>query len=230
MRTSSIRLDCLCLLACLPVLGQTQPGRPEAPPQEKKEAAGIHIVVVEGEGAINSIKQRFGKDLVVRVEDDDSHPVKGAMVTFQLPDLGPSGRLANGGTMSTLATDAQGMARLRGLQPNSAQGDFQIKVSASFGGQTASTVVTQTNVEAVDSTTGSAATPGKTPTNATPSAGRGSSKALWILIIAGGAGGAIAAASAGHHGSSTSSITAGPTPPATGIVITPGAPSVGGPH
>ena len=113
--------------------------------------------------------------------------------------------------MLMTVTDNTGRAMARGIRPNGQSGPMLIRVTASFQGLTASSVITQTNAAA-----------------ATAAAGAGlSTAAKWgiILAIAGGAaaGGIIAAT----HGGGGSSSPSSPTPPA--ITITPGTPTVGGP-
>lgn len=45
----------------------------------------LNLVIVEGEGAINNIRQRTARDPIVRVEDENHKPVAGAAVVFLLP-------------------------------------------------------------------------------------------------------------------------------------------------
>ena len=102
------------------------------------------------------------------MEDENRRPVAGAAVVFFLPNLGPGGVFANGTKSLTVSTDAQGRAVAAGIRRNDVSGQMQIRVSASYGGQTASAVITQTNI-------------------ATPS-GRGLSTTAKVLIIVGIAG------------------------------------------
>jgi hypothetical protein len=99
-----------------------------------------------GEGAINNIKLRVAREPVVRVTDENDRPVAGAAITFALPDRGASGVFANGGRSMTIMTDAQGTATATGLTPNAVAGDLPIQVTASYQGQTTSTVITQSNM------------------------------------------------------------------------------------
>lgn len=130
---------CLFLIALLllnfpgiPVWGQTP--------------TGLQIVIVEGEGAINNVKQRVNREPIVQVEDENHKPVAGAAVIFFLPNQGPGGTFANGTTSLTTTTNAQGQAVARGIRFNNQAGAMEIRVAASFAGQTASAIVTQTNV------------------------------------------------------------------------------------
>ena len=167
----------------------------------------LRILIVEGDGTINNIKQRVNVEPVVEVRDQDNKVVEGAAVVFFLPAQGPSGTFSNGTKTLTTSTDRSGRAVARGIHPNSQTGRFDIRVTASFQGQTASATITQTNIS------GSAAGGGGMSVG---------TKAWIILAICGGAvAGAVIAAT--HKGSSSSSG----TPP---IVITPGTPTVGAPQ
>jgi hypothetical protein len=166
-------------------------------------APKLNIVIVEGEGAINNIRQRTAREPIVQVEDENHRPVAGALVLFTLPSNGAGGAFANGTQTLTVVTDQQGRAIAQGLRPNQAAGQLQIRVDASYQGQTAHAVVNQTN------TATNAAKPRKV-----------SAKVLVILAVvaAVAAGGTVAAVYGG-----------GPSKPA-GTVITPGTGSVGAPH
>jgi hypothetical protein len=164
--------------------------------------AGIEVIVSEGEGAINNVRTHTGHDPVVELHDKSGAPVVGAAVTFQLPVNGPSGRFADAQTSLVAQTDEHGQAIGRGLRPNALSGPFEIRVTASFQGQTANAIINQTN-----------AAPAEAKSN----------KKYWIIaLVAGaGAGGAFAAT---HSKSSTAAATT----PTGGIVA--GSPSFGPPH
>ena len=176
---------------------------PEAFPQQ-----ALNLVVVEGEGAINNIRQRTARDPIVRVEDENHKPVAGAAVVFLLPSQGASGTFAGGAQTLTVMTNAQGLAVGRGLKPNSVQGQYQIRVNASFRGQTATASISQTNALAV---AGAAAT-----------AAGVSGKLIALLLIAGGAA-AAGAVVATHNGGGGSPPAVPPT------TISAGTGSVGAP-
>jgi len=170
----------------------------------------LNIVIVEGEGAINNIRQRTAREPIVQVEDQNHKPIAGAAVVFLLPDQGASGVFANGSHTLTVMTDAQGRAVAHGFKPNNVQGKLQIHVTASHQGQTATATISQTN--AVSAAAGAAA------------AGV-SAKLIAILAIAGAAvaGGVVAATRGGGGSGSTATI----SPPTT---ISPGTGTVGAPH
>jgi hypothetical protein len=165
----------------------------------------LHIVVVEGQGAINNARTHTGRDPVVEIRDGDNKPVAGATVTFQAPTTGPSAVFATGNGTFIIQSDASGRAAARGLRPNSSKGPFQIRVTASLEGQTDSAVINQTNALPVEAK---------------------SSKKVWIAVLVAGAaaGGAVAAT----H-SKGNSPAAAATNTQTGS-ITPGSPSFGPPH
>lgn len=169
------------------------------------QSPGFRIVVIEGDGAINNISQRTTREPVVRVEEDN-RPVAGAVVTFQLPNTGPGGTFLDGKTLMATTTDGDGLAVGRGLRPNSVVGQFRIRVTASFHGQTANAEIQQTN-----------AAPARVA--------RGSSKKILIVgLIAGAAGGGILAATRGGKTSPTT------TQPPGSVVVTPGDPGFGPPR
>jgi hypothetical protein len=166
------------------------------------------IEVIEGDGAINNIRLHHAKEPVVRVVDQDGHPLPNVAVTFVMPENGPSGTFADGHTSYTVMTDSDGQAVGRGLRPNGSAGQFQIRVTTSLQGQVATANISQTNAE--------------------PAQGGISSKTILILAIVGGAAAAGAAIALGKGKSSgTASNT---TPPNTGAVITPGTPGFGPPQ
>jgi hypothetical protein len=167
----------------------------------------LRVLVVEGDGAIIHVGQRVAPEVVVEVDDADGKPVEGATVLFFLPTQGPGGTFSNGTNTLTTRTDAMGRATAFGMHPNKQTGVVQIRVSASYRGQTGNATITQNMV------TASAAGGG---------GGMGFGTKAWIILAICGAavaGGVIAAT----HKSSSST-------PNTGIVITPGAPTVGVPQ
>jgi hypothetical protein len=179
-------------------------------PATSQVAPVLNLVVVEGEGQINNIKQRSARDPVVQVQDENHKPVAGAIVMFTLPSNGAGGTFANGARTLTVTTDNQGQAVARGLQPNSVKGQFQIRVNASHNGQTASTNITQTN--AVLTAAGTVAT------------GAAHGKLIAVLAVVGAAavGGIVYATQTG--GGTT-------TPPVpTSVTIASGPGSVGPPR
>ena len=167
------------------------------------QTGSLHIQVIEGEGAINNIRAARAKEPVIRVEDSTNRGVAGAAVTFLLPASGAGAVFGDGGRSLTLTTDDRGEATARGLRANRMAGPFQIQVSASLGGQTATASITQTNVE--------------------PGPHTSSRRIALIAILAGAAAGGAAVAFHGGNAKAPSTV-----PSAT--VVVPGAPSLGGPQ
>jgi hypothetical protein len=177
------------------------------PWQEGPAPGQLTIAILEGEGAINNNKQRVAREPIVQVEDENHKPIGGAVVTFTLPNQGASASFANGAKTLTVTTDSKGQAVARGLRPNNVNGEYQVRVNASYQGKTANTTVTQTN--ALGAAAGAAA-------------GGLSVKLITILAIAGAAaaGGAIAATRGGGNN----------TPQQTPTTVSAGTPTVGGPR
>src|SRR5436309_2560014 len=100
-------------------------------------AESLRVVVLEGDGAINNIRIQRAKEPVVRVETAAGSPVAGAAVTFLAPTQGPGVVFIGGGLTTTVITDAEGRAIGRGLKPNKIGGQFEIRVSASYQGSSA---------------------------------------------------------------------------------------------
>lgn len=180
-----------------------------APVWAQNQQPMLEITIVEGEGAINNVKERVNREPIVQVEDENHKPVAGAAVVFFLPNQGPGGTFADGTRSLTVTTDAQGRAVARGIRFNRVTGQMQIRVTATANGQTATATITQTNVAGGGG--GGAATSGLSTT----------AKVLIIVgLAAGAAAGAIVATRGGSSSSSASGI---PT------AITAGTPSVGAP-
>jgi len=170
-------------------------------------AAGTvpRIEVLEGDGAINNMRLHHAKEPVVRVVDQDGIPITNIAVTFVLPGTGAGGTFADGKNSLTVMTDSSGQAVGHGLKPNNSAGQFQIRVTTSLQGQAATANISQTNAE--------------------PAQGGISSKTILILAVVGGAAAAGAAVALGKGKSSSSSN----NPPPSGVIITPGSPTIGAP-
>ncbi|HEY4360110.1 MAG TPA: hypothetical protein VGN17_04050 [Bryobacteraceae bacterium] len=198
MKPTARSCACAVVLLLINLLQATASGQDAA-------QAKLNIVIVEGEGAINNVKDRVNREPIVQIEDENHKPVAGAAVIFFLPNSGASGVFSNGTKTLTLTSDAQGRAAALGIKRNNVSGQMQIRVTASASGATASAVITQTNVAATSSA--------------------GLSTTAKVLIIAGLAGGAIAGGIIATRGGSSP----GSTPPPPSITITAGTPSVGAP-
>jgi hypothetical protein len=176
--------------------------------QAQQEEPRLRIVVTSGQGTVNNIHSRTNPTPVVEVQDQDRKPLPGVPVVFFLPSQGPGGIFSNSSTTLTATTDSQGRAAARAIRFNDQTGSFDIRVTASYHGETATTTITETNVSGSSS--------------ANNGGGLGFGTKAWIILAI--CGGAVAAGVllATRGGSSK----AGPPP----IVITPGTPTVGPPQ
>jgi hypothetical protein len=155
----------------------------------------LKIVILDGEGAINDIKQGTAREPIVEVRDENDRPLSGALVVFTLPDRGAGGVFADGSKSLMVHTDSKGQVVARGLRPNKTAGEFRIRVDASHQGLTANTTIAQTNVLG------------------TAVAATGiSAKLITILSIVGGAAavGVVAATRGGSESSSSNPTTINP--------------------
>ncbi len=178
---------------------------------EAQEAAagGLNILIIEGEGAVNNIKQRTARETIVQVEDENHKPIAGAVVVFITPNQGASGVFADGSHMFTTTTDSSGRAASRGLRLNNTSGRMEVRVTASKDGKTASKTIAQTNVISA------------------AAAGAGLSATAKLLILLGVAG---AAAAGGVIAATSGGGSSSPTPaPSSPTTISIGAPGTVGP-
>ena len=165
-------------------------------PATAQVAPMLNLVVLEGEGATNNIRQRTAREPVVQVQDENHKPVAGAIVVFTLPSNGAGGTFANGARTLSMVSDSQGRAVARGFHP-SGQGQFQIRVSATSSGLAAAIAISQTNVAI-----------------AVAGASAGSGKLIALLVAVGAAaaaGGAYYATHNGNGGGAPSVIQPGTT-------------------
>jgi hypothetical protein len=181
-----------------------------AKPQERAAPTKLKLVIIEGEGAINNVRERTAREPIVQVTDENDRPVAGATVFFMLPDSGPTAVFPDGTNSLRVLTDNQGRAIAKGLKASTESGKYQIRVEASYQNVTASTTINQAN--------------------AVLSVGAGggglSGKAIAIIVAVGaGAAAGIAVAATGGDSSPSPS----PTPTPTPTRITPGTPAVGAP-
>ena len=158
--------------------------------------ARINIVVVEGEGATSSVRQRVSHDPVVRIEDDDYRPITGAVVVFALPVSGTSGEFSNGAKTLTLVTDKSGLAAAHGLKTNEVPGKLQIYVTASYHTLRSRTLINQL-VEAA---------PGTKVRGPELQTSKSGGKWKWVLLGVAAAGGAGAGVYYGTHTASSSPV------------------------
>lgn len=146
--------------------------------QQPSTAAGLKIVVIEGEDAVNIIQQKTAVAPVVEVRDRNNLPVSGVAVTFS---IGGQGASFGGASTLTVVTNAAGQATAAGLTPT-ATGALQISATATFQGQTAVATIVQSNVMTAAEVAGAGGAAGGSGAGGGGGAGGGAG--------AGGAGGA----------------------------------------
>jgi len=107
----------------------------------------LHIVILDGEDALNNIRQRTAREPIVQVQDENHKPVAAAVVLFTIRK-GPTGAGGSFAGVSTLAvvTGLDGEAVAKGLASNGVKGSYTISVQASAGAVTTAAVITQTNI------------------------------------------------------------------------------------
>ena len=194
----------LVVFISAPVAGQA----PVAPP--------LKIRILEGNDVVNYFNQRTAQEPIVEVDDENNRPVAGALVLFKRPASGPGGFFPNGVKTLSVLTDAQGQAAARGLIVNGNAGQFDIEVTATYQGRSATTLVSQINQK-----------PPAPPARHGMSSGK--ILAIVAVIAAAGAGAGIAAGRGGGNNSSTSAGLP-PSPAVTPTIIVPGGTTVGPPH
>ena len=172
------------------------PAAPSAQPQPRS----LQITILEGEGALNDVRQRTAREPIVEVDDENHRPVSGALILFQSPGSGASGTFQGATTAFHTVTAADGRAVGRGFTSNHSAGSYQIQVTATYGALTAQAVIHESNFEAASTHTSHAATHGP-----------------WVkvVLITAAVAGAVTGIVLATQGSSTSAV------------ITPGTPVVG---
>lgn len=161
----------------------------------------LQITIVRGANLVNSVKRRVATEPIVEVRDRNKKPVGGVILTFTLPDTGPSGTfVSTGSRLATVATGPDGRAVMPPFQSNEVQGSFNIHVSGTHEGVSFDTTI---NVENVAGATGGFA--------------HATAFKVLIFVAAGAAVGATVAATRGG-GNSKTTVTPG-TPTVTGASI-----------
>ena len=107
----------------------------------------LHIVILEGEDALNNLRQRTAREPIVQVQDENHKPVAGAAILFAIhgSSSGAGGTFAGATTLS-VHTDAAGQAVATGFHPNSVSGKYEIEVLATVGALTATILMHEQNV------------------------------------------------------------------------------------
>jgi len=200
-----------------PAAAAQAPAAPLAP----ATVEGLKVTPLAGKDEVNDIERKLMAPLVVQITDQNDRPVEGAEVIFRFPLQGPSATFPGGRTSQTTRTNSQGQAAAMNWMANSQTGHFDVHVTASYANLVGQTTFTMSNATKVTRT--SATTVG----TVTEKEKKNWFSPAWvkIAVIAGGAGAIIGIVLATRGGSHS---TPAPTPPT--VTISPGTPSVGGPH
>ena len=211
--------------------GQLAPAQQQAPtPQQVPAPAQIKpmaplplvqslkVIPLAGNGEMNDLERRVMVPLVVEVLDQNDAPIEGADVVFRFPLNGPGAAFAGNRPSNKVRTNGQGQAAATGWQANDQVGTFDVHVTATYGNQIGETTVSMSNVTRIVDDVKK-----KRQNNAS----FWSSRTFKIAAIVGGAAlvAGIVLATRGGGGTKPS-----PTPAPPTITITPGSPTVGGPH
>jgi hypothetical protein len=173
-------------------------------------AEALRIQIVEGDGLVYATGSRSARGVTVQVLAADGRPVEGALVSFLLPDRGPSGVFASGSRTGIATTGADGLASAWGMRWNRAAGVVAIRITAARGPARGSAECRVTLSDAPEARGGGRVSGG----------GR---KWLWVALAVAGAAGGIAAR--GLRSTSAPSASAPPAPPVIGPpVVTIGRP------
>jgi len=153
LKGDSVKALCILLILVPYLQAGLIPGVLEVNEQVSRN---LNILVVEGEGAINNIRQKAAHDIAVKIEDRNHSPVAGVFVLFSVKRDGAGGSFLDGLEFVQVKTDANGVAVAHGFHSNGLPGAFRIGVTATYQGLTAETSIKQTNAAAPaeDSRTG----------------------------------------------------------------------------
>ena len=140
------RLSALALASSL-VLVSTAAAQTSAVAASSGGPKELHIVILEGEDALNNIRERTAREPIVKVEDENHKPVAGVLILFAAHGSGSSaGATFAGATTLSVHTDALGQAVATGFHPNAVGGKYQIDVTATLGSLTTAAVIEEQNV------------------------------------------------------------------------------------
>lgn len=125
------------------VYGQQAP--PPATPAPAATMETLKILVLQGQNAVNSIREGMVTEPVVEVHDENDQPLEGADVVFELPATGPGGTFPGGGFTHSVRSNLRGQAGAEYILSPEA-GKFVIKITATLRNRTGHATISQTNV------------------------------------------------------------------------------------
>ena len=161
-------------------------------PGQLAQISRLSVRVLVGADAVNDIGTHTERNLAVEVDDENDHPISGAIVTFLVPSQGAGGTFAHNKQFLTVVSDVNGRAGVSSFRPNGVTGNFKIEVTVTYGNQEASTYISQSNEMVA---TG-------------PVVKNRSGKKIILLAVGGIAAAAILGVELSHGGGSSSSSSA----------------------
>jgi hypothetical protein len=133
-----MRITMVAMCVCLYGMGEEGTALAQTAPPIR----ALRIVVLQGEDAVNILKDNQTSPVIVEVLDSRDLPVSGATVRFTMPAAGAGGTFAGRRWYNTFTNDAgraqAGALKLRG------EGAFRIDVTATYTDQTAGVSLNQT--------------------------------------------------------------------------------------
>jgi hypothetical protein len=109
--------------------------------------SALEVVVLEGDGATNSLAGGTLHPVTILVQDSAKRPIDGAAVSLILPANGAGGSFRDSNTIDTKHTDREGRATFSGMRARNLSGSFKADVKATSGGIHGATTFMQTNSE-----------------------------------------------------------------------------------
>jgi hypothetical protein len=107
----------------------------------------LTINILEGEGALNNIRQRDAREPIVQVTDENHKPVAGVALLFLIHGEGGATANFNGSTSFSVISNQEGIARAVGMRLGRKPGQITISVTATVGAfVVASAIIHQSNV------------------------------------------------------------------------------------
>lgn len=191
------------------------PSQPPVQPAPLPTVEGLKVIPLAGKDEVNDIQRKVMAPLVVEILDQNDRPIEGAEVVFRFPLQGPGAAFLGGRTSQTVRSNGQGEAAATGWMANGQTGRFEVHVSASYGNQIGQTTFSMSNGTQVARPATTVLGPG------TEKHGNWFSPTWVKIAVAAGGAALVAGIILATRGGSKSGST---------ITISPGPPSVGGPH
>jgi hypothetical protein len=129
------------------VLGFTDATRAQSQLPAKEDQIKVVVELLDPKDVTHQTGAAYRSGIKIEVTDGQLRPLPGASVVVALSHAqGVAGaELAHGERTAELKLDPQGIGTITALRANRVRGDFTITATASFGGETGSAEVTQTN-------------------------------------------------------------------------------------